>query len=81
MVRSMVFVFLITATAAWAQDPPPADEPATEAEPEAVGDLSEEESEEFDFSGQEDHTEEDEDVFTPTDVVTYEQSVAFPVDI
>lgn len=33
------------------------------------------------LSSQDDHTEDDEDVFKPTDVVSYSQSVPFPVDI
>ncbi len=33
------------------------------------------------LSSQDDHTEDDDDVFRPTDVVSYAQSVPFPVDI
>ena len=71
----------LMATAVWAQDPTPADESATEAETEAVETLSEEEFEDLDIDDQEDHTEEDEDVFKPTDVVSFTQPVPFPVDI
>lgn len=73
-------IFLMVTTV-WAQDPTPADESATEAETEAVETLSEEEFEDLDIDSQEDHTEEDEDVFKPTDVVSFTQPVPFPVDI
>lgn len=81
MYRLIILAFFVTATAVWAQDPPPADESATESETETVEVLSEEEFEDFDIDSQEDHTEEDEDVFKPTDVVSFTQPVPFPVDI
>lgn len=81
MYRLILLVIFVTATAVWAQDAPPEDQSATEPETEAVEGLSEGELEDLDIDSQEDHTEEDEDVFKPTDVVSYQQSVAFPVDI
>lgn len=81
MYRLTLLAIFVVASAVWAQDPTPADESATEAGTEAVESLSEEEFEDLDIDSQEDHTEEDEDVFKPTDVVSYTQSVAFPVDI
>jgi hypothetical protein len=55
----------------------------TEPEPDAdpFEGLTAEEFEDLDIDGQEDHTEEDDDVFKPTDAVSYQQSVQFPVDI
>jgi len=69
------------ATAVWAQDPAPEDESATEADAEAAETISATEFEDLDIDSQEDHTEEDEDVFKPTDVVSFTQPVPFPVDI
>jgi len=71
----------VMATTVWAQDTPSEDESATEADTEAVEALSEEEFEDLDIDSQQDHTEEDEDVFKPTDVVSFTQPVPFPVDI
>ena len=79
MLRLIPFAIVIATAAAWAQDPPSEDE--TAPEPEATEAISEEDPDDFDIDSQEDHTEEDEDIFTPTDVVSFEQSVMFPVDI
>ena len=78
MYRLLFLALVATATAVWAQDTPSDDESETTpaAETISVDDL-----EDLDLDSQEDHTEEDEDVFKPTDVVSYSQSVAFPVDI
>ena len=81
MYRLILLVLLATATAIWAQEPKSDDELVTEPEVEALEGLSEEELDDLDLDSQEDHTEEDEDVFKPTDVVSYQQSVPFPVDI
>jgi hypothetical protein len=66
-------------------EPEPEPEPELEPEPEPEADpfegLTAEEVEDLDIDGQEDHTEEDDDVFKPTDAVSYQQSVQFPVDI
>ena len=80
MYRLILLVIFATATAVWAQEPTTdQEEPVTETE--TVEGLTEEELEDLDLDDQEDHTEEDEDVFKPTDVVSYQQSVPFPVDI
>lgn len=85
MYRLILLAIFASATAVWAQDPSSPDESATEVETqtetETVTGLSEEEFEDLDIDSQQDHTEEDEDVFKPTDVVSYAQSVTFPVDI
>ena len=81
MYRLILLAIFLVATTVWAQDAPPADESATEAETETVEALSEEEFEDLGIDSQEDHTEEDEDVFKPTDVVSFTQPVPFPVDI
>ena len=79
MYRLILLAIFATATAVWAQDPASEDEPVSE--PETVEGLTEEELEDLGLDDQEDHTEEDEDVFKPTDVVSFQQSVNFPVDI
>lgn len=89
MHRLILLVILGIATVVWAQDPADEDaaetETAAEAEAEPEVDpfegLTDEEFEDLDIDGQDDHTEEDEDVFKPTDAVSYQQSVQFPVDI
>jgi hypothetical protein len=81
MYRLILLAVLITATAVWAQDTAPEEEPVSAPEPETVEELSARELADLDLDGQEDHTEEDDDVFKPTDVVSFQQSVNFPVDI
>ena len=81
MYRFILLAIFVTATTVWAQDPAPADESATESETQTVEGLSDEELEDLELDSQEDHTEEDEDVFKPTDVVSFTQPVPFPVDI
>jgi hypothetical protein len=81
MYRLILLAVFVVATSVWAQDPTPADESATESETETVEGLSEKDFEDLDIDSQEDHTEEDEDVFKPTDVVSFTQPVPFPVDI
>jgi len=80
MYRLILLVIFAAATAVWAQEPT-TDEEESVTETETVEGLTEEELEDLDLDDQEDHTEEDEDVFKPTDVVSYQQSVPFPVDI
>jgi len=81
MYRLILLAVLITATAVWAQETVPEDESVSETEPETLEGLSAEEIEDLELDGQEDHTEADDDVFKPTDVVSFQQSVNFPVDI
>jgi hypothetical protein len=81
MYRLILLAILATATAVWAQESTPDDESASESETETVDESAAEELDDLVLDGQEDHTEDDEDVFKPTDVVSYSQSVAFPVDI
>jgi len=81
MYRLIFLAVFAMATTVWAQDPPPADESATETETQPVAGLSEEELEDLELDSQVDHTEDDEDVFKPTDVVSFTQPVPFPVDI
>lgn len=71
------------AAAVWAQESTDEEVASSEtvAEAESFEGLTEEELEDLDLDNQEDHTEEDEDVFKPTDAVSYQQSVQFPVDI
>ena len=81
MYRLILLFIFATATVVWAQDPAPEDEPVSVPETDALEGLSEEELADLELDSQQDHTEDDEDVFTPTDVVSFQQSVNFPVDI
>ena len=81
MYRLILLAILATATAVWAQESTPDDESANTPDTEAVDESAAEELDDIVLDNQEDHTEDDEDVFKPTDVVSYSQSVAFPVDI
>jgi len=81
MYRLILLVIAVMATAVWAQESTPDDEAATEVNTETVEGISDDEFEDLDLGNQEDHTEEDDDVFKPTDSVSFEQSVPFPVDI
>jgi hypothetical protein len=97
MVRLILLAILGIATAVWAQDSVDEgavvtetaaeveDEAAAEVEDEPESDpfegLTDEEFEDLDIDAQQDHTEDDDDVFKPTDAVSYQQSVQFPVDI
>lgn len=81
MYRLILLAIFATATAVWAQDPTPESESVTEPETEEVEGLTQEELDDLELDSQEDHTEEDEDIFKPTDAVSYQQSVNFPVDI
>ena len=81
MYRLILLAILIAATAVWAQDPASDDDAVAEAVAEAPDDSAIEELDDFELDSQSDHTEEDDDVFKPTDVVSYQQSVPFPVDI
>ena len=81
MYRLILLAILATATAVWAQETTPDDESASKPDTETVDESAAEELDDVILDNQEDHTEDDEDVFKPTDVVSYSQSVAFPVDI
>jgi hypothetical protein len=63
-----------------AQDTSTDDPTVSEAPPVVSADAIEGLSD-ADLSSQEDHVDDDEDVFKPTDVVSFAQSVPFPVDI
>lgn len=79
MLRAAVIAAVLVSVAVWAQES--SDDEPVAAETEAEETLDDDDYEDFDIDSQEDHTEDDEDVFTPTDVVSYSQSVQFPVDI
>jgi len=85
MFRLILMTLFVVATAVWAQDDTTDDEAVTESVPrsvpQSVEEMSDEELDDLDLDRNEDHTEEDEDVFKPSDVVSYQQSVPFPVDI
>ena len=81
MLRLLLVLTLGIALAAWAQDDETDDSATTDPVPESIDEMSEEELDDLDLDRNQDHTEEDEDVFKPTDAVSYQQSVPFPVDI
>ena len=81
-------IAMAIATSVWAQDDAADDavqEPVPEAAPEAAPEVDEEavedEFDDFELGQNEDYTEEDDDIFRPTDVISVQQSVPFPVDI
>ena len=81
MYRLILLAFVAFATSVSAQDPVSDDETSPDSGEETVEGLSEEELEDLDIDSQQDHSEDDEDVFKPTDVVSYTQPVSFPTDI
>jgi hypothetical protein len=81
MYRLILLAILIAATAVWAQDPSSDDAAVEETVAESPDDAATEEPDDFELDSQSDHTDEDDDVFKPTDAVSYQQSVPFPVDI
>jgi len=81
MKRLVLLVALVMTAAVWAQDAEEEDTAVVESETDTVEGLTEEELEDIDSTDSTDYTEEDEDVFRPTDAVSYQQSVNFPVDI
>ena len=80
MHRYMLIILFAIATTVWAQDDA-TDEDAVEPVPEAADEVEEVEFYDFELDEIEDHTEEDDDIFRPTDVISVQQSVPFPVDI
>ncbi|NQV86467.1 MAG: hypothetical protein HQ492_05255 [Woeseiaceae bacterium] len=78
MNRLSLLAMIVTAGVVSAQDSSTENETVTESATaaEIIEAVNEEE-----LNSQENHTEEDEDVFKPTDVVSYAQSGPFPVDI
>ncbi|HNP65530.1 MAG TPA: hypothetical protein PKH39_16475 [Woeseiaceae bacterium] len=81
MLRLLLLLTLGIGLAAWAQDDETDDSATADPVPESIDEMSEEELDDLDLDRNQDHTEEDEDVFKPTDAVSYQQSVPFPVDI
>ncbi len=80
MHRLLVLAMIATVGAVSAQDTSTDDQPASEPAPATTPETVEGVSDEV-LSSQDDHIEDDEGVFKPTDVVSYAQSVPFPVDI
>ncbi|MCJ7591169.1 MAG: hypothetical protein MUO51_07430 [Woeseiaceae bacterium] len=78
MNRLFLLAIIVTAGVVSAQDSSTENETVTESPTpaEVIEAINNEE-----LDSQENHTEEDEDVFKPTDAVSYAQSVPFPVDI
>ncbi|MDH5622014.1 MAG: hypothetical protein OEY74_08025 [Gammaproteobacteria bacterium] len=80
MHRLLLLAIIATVGAVSAQDTSTDDQAASEPAPATTAETVEGVSDEV-LGSQDDHIEEDEDVFKPTDVVSYAQSVPFPVDI
>lgn len=78
MRRIFLLIAYLAVATVWAQDPAEESAPDSAAEVEA---KEQDEEEDFDIDSQEGYAEEDEGDFKPTDDVSYEQSVQFPVDI
>jgi biopolymer transport protein ExbD len=82
MIRLSVLLVFFLAHLAFAQEDGVVSSPDTQTAAEETDEdesIDFEELEDFDINA--DHTEEDEDVFVPTDEVSYQQSVPFPTDI
>lgn len=77
MMRPVFLLSFLLMGAALAQDEEVEDESATESSSESV----DESEDDFVLDGSEDHAADDEDVFVPSDEVSYQQSVPFPTDI
>lgn len=81
MIRPTILLALFLTVAVLAQDEAVDDESTVETAEDAA-DEGTEADDDFDVLGRsEDHTEDDEDVFIPSDEVSYQQSVPFPTDI
>jgi hypothetical protein len=77
----MLLLFFLT-TLSFAQDDGVVYEPDARPvveDPEDEGSIDLDELEDIDIT--DDHTEDDEDIFVPTDEISYQQSVPFPTDI
>ncbi|MDH5620503.1 MAG: hypothetical protein OEY74_00330 [Gammaproteobacteria bacterium] len=80
MHRLLLLAMIATVGAVSAQDTSTDDQPSSDPAPATTAETVEGVSDEV-LSSQDDHIDDDEDVFKPTDVVSYAQSVPFPVDI
>lgn len=85
MIRSIFILLLFLTAAVLAQDGPSEDEAAPETSSESVDEGQDEglddELEDDILSGNQDHTEDDEDIFVPTEEISFQQSIPFPTDI
>ena len=79
MLRIFILMLVLVSFSIWAQDEPEA--PDTEAAETPADEAEEDEFDDLDLDNNEDHKEDDADVFTPTDVVSYQQSTPYPPDI
>lgn len=80
MNRSIFFLLLLLALPVSAQDEASEDEPVTDPASETAEDEIDEVLDDI-LGGNQDHTEEDEDIFVPTEEISYQQSIPFPTDI
>ena len=77
MIRPVFLLSFFLMGVVLAQDEAVEDESTTEAVSESTDDAEDD----VVLDGSEDHSADDEDIFVPTDEVSYQQSVPFPTDI
>lgn len=80
MIRSIMILLLFLTATVLAQDEVSEDDAATETS-ESERDSGDDEFEDDILSGNQDHTEDDEDIFVPTEEISFQQSIPFPTDI
>ncbi|MDG2108255.1 MAG: hypothetical protein P8J74_06410 [Woeseiaceae bacterium] len=81
MYRLIILISLIIGAVVWAQDLVIDEELGTTPKSSEVENPIEDELEELNIDDQQDYIDEDEDVFKPTDAISYSQQIRFPVDI
>ena len=88
MIRSIMILLLFLTATVLAQDEVSEEGAASEvseSENQSADDGSDEalddELEDDILSGNQDHTEDDEDIFVPTEEISFQQSIPFPTDI
>ena len=77
MIRPVLLLSFFLMGVVLAQDEAVEDESTTEPVSESTDDAEDD----VVLDGSEDHSADDEDIFVPTDEVSYQQSVPFPTDI
>lgn len=89
MIRTIIILSLFLTTAVLAQDGASQDEavsetgddPVESSTDDAQDDSLDDDLEDDILSGNQDHTEDDDDIFVPTDEISFQQSIPFPTDI
>lgn len=81
MIRFSIVVSLLLATSLLAAEDEEASEPDAGSQSDTIDAAAEDEFELDELDINTDHTEEDEDIFVPSEEVSYQQSIPFPTDI